>query len=104
MGITFINPLRYADETEFINGGEWPTDGETGGIPHSRVRPHYIDSIMLSHLDGSNRFTITYNHPALGNDNTLVFYTATDGGVKNWHCDQGSIVEVFRPEACKKEE
>jgi prepilin-type N-terminal cleavage/methylation domain-containing protein len=101
LGANFIKPLRFADDSEFITGGAWPKDGETSGIPHADTLPEYVESIVLSRVDESNIVTITYSIAALGDDNTLIFYTKIEGGVTTWQCDRGSVIDDFRPDGCK---
>lgn len=103
VGINLIKPLRYATNDYYIDGGEWPqTTGETAGIPHSKTKPDYITSIELDRVGESNVITIIFDIPALGNNNTLIYYTKLTIGHVSWHCDRGTILNKFRPSACKK--
>ena len=101
LGISFVQPLRFADDNIFTAGGNWPTGGETAGIPHSNVLPEYIYSIVLARSNNSNSITITYDIQALDNDDTLIMYTVENDGMLEWKCDMGTVSNQFRPANCK---
>jgi len=103
-GIGLIKPLRYAIYEYYTQLGSWPPDNATAGVnPPADYATRYVESLTISQNATQANITIKYKIPALGDDDTLIFYTTLDNGHIRWHCDFGTLDDRFRPSACRSE-
>lgn len=104
-GISLVRPIRQAAAEYYMLNGAWPSDNAIVDLkPADEYETHYVKSIAL-HSEGENAsVTITYKLPALGEDNTLILFTEIKNGHITWYCTAGSVLDKYRPRACRKDE
>jgi prepilin-type N-terminal cleavage/methylation domain-containing protein len=103
-GINLIKPFRYAMTDYYIQNGNWPDNNLIAGMnPPESYATLNVERISIAQNGANANIIIEYKIPALSDDNTLIFYTVLDNGRIHWHCDSGTINNLFRPVACQDE-
>lgn len=103
-GINIIKPFRYAVYEYYTQLGTWPADNATAGMnPPDSYETKYVESITITPNDDSANIIIKYKMPALGDDDTLIFYTTLVNTHIRWHCDSGTLDDKFRPPSCRSD-
>lgn len=103
-GINLIKPFRYAIYEYYTQEGGWPSDNASAGMnPPDSYQTKYIESIAITRHDNSANITIKYKIPALGDNDTLIFYTTLVNTRVRWHCDYGTVDDKFRPQSCQSD-
>jgi type IV pilus assembly protein PilA len=106
--ILIADPVRKLLIENFAINGVWPVsnaDAKAGAA--ESYRGTYLLSVEVGETPKPGSYTLTYDNnklPMLGSNNTIVFYPDTDGsaGVSKWLCDQGTMLDKYRPARCRK--
>jgi type IV pilus assembly protein PilA len=98
-----IEPVKKRLIEEFMLNGNWPVDNDSAlvGAPQN-YHGQYLQSVEVSDQPQPGSLKLTYDIPALGANNTIIFYPQQGGsGSVSWKCDEGSMVDDFRPQQCR---
>ena len=101
-GLSFAQPIKSLVTDYYLSMGSWPDSNATAGADDpENYRTQYIDSISVSKSGAGAAITITYRIDALGGNNTIIMATSDSGNGMQWTCSGGSLVEKYRPSACR---
>jgi len=83
--------------------GNWPASNAAAALEvPSYYKTEYIDNIAVTANAAGVFITMTYSIPALGANNTIILTSSAAGGdVITWSCLRGSVIQRFRPAACR---
>ena len=103
-GFSLIGPVKGMVVEYYDINGAWPNSNPAAAVaPPASFKTEYVDSITITGTAaGGATITITYSIPALGANNTIIF-TPSDiaGGRIDWSCKGGTVINKFRPPACR---
>lgn len=100
-GISLVRPIRQAAAEYYMYNGAWPVNNQAASLkPADEYETHYVESIALASEGENASVTITYKLPALGENNTIVFYSEINNGHVTWYCNAGSVLNKYRPGIC----
>lgn len=102
-GFDLIGPVKGMVVEYYDVNGTWPNSNPTAAVaPPASFKTDYVDSITITGTAAGAAITITYSIPALGANNTIVFTPSDIGGSNiEWSCKNGTVINKFRPPACR---
>lgn len=102
-GLALAGPVKLMVSEYYQTTGSWPNSNLTAGVTDpTHFKTDYVDTISVASGGGGATITITYRIPALGSNNTIVLTPSTPStNVISWTCTGGSVVNKYRPAACK---
>ncbi|ALP52492.1 hypothetical protein Tel_04640 [Candidatus Tenderia electrophaga] len=102
-----VEPVKQRVTEEYFLTGDWPVDNESAMVgPFDRYKGNYLKAIIVENKPQPGAVKLIYDSsklPALGDNNTIVFYPRTEngGGSVSWKCDEGNMVDDYRPRQCR---
>ena len=102
-GFSLVEPVKGMVMEYYETNGTWPNSNAAAAVrPPASFQTDYVDNISITGTATGTTITITYRIPALGANNTIVF-TPNDNGGSNieWSCKNGTVINKFRPPACR---
>ncbi|MEJ2566278.1 MAG: pilin [Gammaproteobacteria bacterium] len=102
-GFSVVSPIKTSVVEYFETYGTWPNSNAAASLrPPTSYKTTHIDSIGVAGDASGASITITYNIPALGANNTIVFTPSSVTTRKiEWSCKQGSVINKYRPVNCR---
>lgn len=101
-----INFVKKQMTEEFLVTNEWPTSNAMALLESKEsYSGKYLQSIEVGDVPVDGAITVTFDKskiPALNNNNTIVYYPTGNGAHEKWVCDKGSMLNPYRPPACRK--
>ena len=103
--IELATPIKRAVAEMFYIDGILPTDNAMAGLENKEsYGGRWVKTIEVGDQPAEGSITVTYDGmalPALGSKNTIVIYPTVNNGIMSWDCDQGSMVDDYRPKECR---
>ena len=102
-GFSLLEPVKGMVMEYYETNGTWPNSNAAAAVsPPASFQTDYVDNISITGTATGTTITITYRILALGANNTIIF-TPSDiaGGRIDWSCKGGTVINKFRPPACR---
>jgi type IV pilus assembly protein PilA len=102
-GFSLAGPVKNMVADYYETTGTWPSSNLEAGVetPSSYTTDN-IESIKVAKYNASAAIIITYRIPALDGNNTIILVpTQATGQSIQWSCTQGTVIDKYRPTACK---
>jgi len=102
-GFNLAEPVKGMVVEYHETNGTWPTSNAAAAVnPPASYQTDYVNSISVAGTATGAAITITYRILALGANNTIIF-TSSDinGTLIEWSCKGGTVINKFRPSACR---
>jgi len=98
-----IEPVKNRVMEAHMMMGSWPVDNDSASVDAPETyHGQYLQSVEVSDQPRPGSLKLTYDIPALGGNNTIIFYPQQGGsGSVSWKCDKGSMADNFRPNQCR---
>jgi len=105
-GIATLAPVQRLSTEYFILNESWPSDNaEAGANTPDTYAQNFLTSVAISETPHPGSIILTYDNSTLrmlGNSNTIIYYPVGDSsGHITWRCDEGTMVERYRPANCR---
>lgn len=102
-GFSVAEPVKVMVTDYYQTMGNWPDSNSTAGVGDpTSFRTEYVDAITVAKSGPGAAITITYRMTALGSNNTIILTSSANAGhAVLWQCTGGSLIEKYRPAACK---
>jgi prepilin-type N-terminal cleavage/methylation domain-containing protein len=104
-GFALVDPVKIMVADYYQTTGTWPNSNQTAGVQAPEgYKTDNVASIKVDKddTDGNSLITITYRIPALGSNNTIILTSENvSGRWIQWSCNHGTVINKFRPAACK---
>ena len=101
-------PVKQLVHEMYIVDGTWPaTNEEAGANDPITYFGQYVNSVTVTDQPVPGSIELNYDASVLrqlGSNSTIVYYPVLNatGGIKTWHCDEGTMVDRYRPKQCYK--
>lgn len=105
--LPLAEPVKKIILEIYMIDGFWATSNSEAKVNAADVyKGDYLQSVMIGNTPTAGALTLTFDSaklPALGANNTLVFYPneTAGGGSISWHCDLGTMNNRYRPKNCR---
>lgn len=100
-----VEPVKKRVTEEFLVKGVWPSDNSAALVnAPADYHGQYLQSVEVVDVPTAGALKLTYDNtklPALGANNVIVFYPQPGDGAVSWRCDEGNMVDNFRPHTCR---
>ena len=102
-GFSLAEPVKIMVADYYETTGTWPSSNQAAGVEApSSYKTDNIESIRVVKSNTAAAIIITYRIPALDSYNTIILVpTEVLGNSIQWSCTQGTVINKFRPTACK---
>ena len=102
-GFSLAEPVKSMVADYYETTGTWPGSNQAAGVEApASYRTDNIESIKVAKNNTSAAIIITYRIPALDSYNTIILVpTEVSGNTIQWSCTQGTVINKYRPTACK---
>lgn len=104
--LVLLKPVKQRVMEEYLVNGAWPVNNQLAMLDDKEsYNGNWLASIEVGMVPVKGAITVTYDKaklPELGDNNTIVYYPNSNGSSTNWACNEGSMVNPYRPSACRK--
>ncbi len=100
-------PVKQLIQERYIIDGIWPATNEDAGAKDPIAYfGNYVDSVTIVDQPRPGSIELNYDDTvlrALAGKTTIVFYPvlSPSGEIATWHCDEGTMIDRYRPKQCR---